>query len=118
MARCPRAALAIVGRVSPTRGLNLVSNRDWAVKEISLHLLDDFRGGLDTLRRAPNQLPESDDLLAAELEMLGALGRLDDLERVIEHDRTFLDGSDVERLSWRMVSTRVSRAARPALCRC
>ena len=66
-----------------------------------VHVLEDLPRSVDTVRRGRSQFPESQVLLVAELEALGALGRLDAIRRILERDRTFRDGSDIEQLGWR-----------------
>jgi len=97
----PRAALTILGRTSPVRGLNLVSDRYWGIKEVAMHVLEDLPRSVDSVRRGRKQFPQSQVLLVAELEALGSLGRLDAIRRVLERDRAFRDGSDIEQLAWR-----------------
>jgi serine/threonine-protein kinase len=87
-----RLALAMLRRTDPLRGLNLASTLYWAQVRIPLHLLGEFKALADTMRAARRQFPESREVAEWLCLSFAALGKADEVERLLATDPVLARG--------------------------
>lgn len=84
-ANYPRAAAGMLRGMNWNQGLLQEYNGNWVVLDHALHMLEDFEGELSVARDGRRRLPDQHIMYLHEARALAALGRVQELERVV-HD--------------------------------
>ncbi|HET8633990.1 MAG TPA: BTAD domain-containing putative transcriptional regulator [Gemmatimonadales bacterium] len=80
----PREAIAILNDVDPTRGDVRGWQLYWWTLATAYHLIGDYRSELATAQRAREIMPDRSFWFLLEGRALAAMGRLDELEEVVD----------------------------------
>jgi tetratricopeptide (TPR) repeat protein len=92
----PREAIELLSEIDPDRGLMKQSAQYWRALGVAYHMLGDYEGELEAVRKALRQGQTPYDMYS-EARALAALGRPDEIAAIVETRRSL---PSRETLSW------------------